>query len=85
MLEERLKTIISSCVLGIDKNQITESTDLMEDLGFESVNLVELIVDIENEFGIEIEDEFLDIEVLSSFNRLVDMLEKLTGYKNKTA
>ena len=85
MVAEKLKELIILCIQGIKKEQITESTNLMEDLGFDYVNLVELVVDIENEFDIEIEDEYLDIEVLSSFKRLVDMIITLTGCENKTA
>lgn len=76
-IEVKLKKIIVECGVGIEKEQINEHTNLIDDLGFESVNLVELIVDIETEFDIEIGDEYLNMTTLSKYDKLLEMVVKL--------
>ncbi|MBR5553004.1 MAG: acyl carrier protein [Clostridia bacterium] len=43
--------------LKIDPNTITENTNLQEDLGADSLDLVEIIMEFETKFGLEIPDE----------------------------
>ena len=43
--------------LKIDPNTITENTKLQEDLGADSLDLVEIIMEFETKFGLEIPDE----------------------------
>lgn len=43
--------------LGIEENIIHPNSDLVDDLGADSLDLVELTMEIENEFDIEIPDE----------------------------
>ena len=43
--------------LKLDPAKITEETNIQEDLGADSLDIVEIIMDIENEFGISIPDE----------------------------
>jgi acyl carrier protein len=53
---ERLKRIISE-QLGVDESQVTPSASFEEDLNADSLDLVELIMSLEEEFGIEISEE----------------------------
>ena len=53
---ERLKRIISE-QLGVDEAQVTPSASFEEDLNADSLDLVELIMSLEEEFGIEISEE----------------------------
>ncbi|API92094.1 hypothetical protein J32TS6_25200 [Virgibacillus pantothenticus] len=46
-----------SNMLDIPKDEITELTEFKEDLGLDSLDLVELIMELEEEFDITIEDE----------------------------
>ena len=55
-VEERVKGIISE-VLGIDESEITRETRFIEDLGAESLDIVEMIAPMEEGFNIEISDE----------------------------
>ncbi len=56
MVINKVKKILAA-QLDIDVNKITESTDIAEDLGADSLDVVELMMSIEEEFGIEISDE----------------------------
>ena len=69
---ERLKTIIVD-QLGVDEDIITEDTTL-EDLGTDSLALVELVMSVEAEFDIEIEDEAL--ETLKTVGDVLDYIAK---------
>jgi acyl carrier protein len=55
---EKVSEIISK-QLDIDKDTITAESRLIEDLKADSLDVVELIMDLEQEFGIEIPDEEL--------------------------
>ena len=43
--------------LGVDENKITATAHFIEDLGADSLDTVELIMEFEEEFGIEIPDD----------------------------
>lgn len=55
-IDERLKRIISE-QLGVDESQVTPNASFEEDLNADSLDLVELIMSLEEEFGIEISEE----------------------------
>ena len=45
--------------LAVDASTITENTRLVEDLRADSANVLTMILDLETEFGIEVEDEVI--------------------------
>ena len=53
---EKLKQVIAT-VLSVDPNEITPETTFMEDLGADSLDTVELIMELEKEFNISIPDD----------------------------
>ena len=55
-LEPRLKKMIAE-QLGVDEAQVVPSASFTDDLNADSLDLVELIMSIEEEFGVEIPDE----------------------------
>ncbi len=55
-IQERLRRIISE-QLGVDESQVVPSASFEEDLNADSLDLVELIMSLEEEFGIEISEE----------------------------
>ena len=61
--------------LEIDEDKITMDTNIIDDLGADSLDVVELIMSLEDEFGIAISDE--DAAQLYTVGRIVDYLEKL--------
>lgn len=58
-VEERVKEIIVE-QLGVDAAQVTERAKFVEDLGADSLDTVELVMALEEEFSIEIPDEDAD-------------------------
>ena len=59
--------------LGVDANKITEDAKFIDDLGADSLDTVELIMQFEEEFEIEIPDE--DAEKILSVKQAVDYIE----------
>ena len=59
----------------VDAESITMETSLIDDLGADSLDVVELIMSLEDLFGITISDE--DAAQLYTVSRIVDYLEKL--------
>jgi acyl carrier protein len=53
---ERVKEVLVE-QLGIDESEITEEASFAEDLDADSLDLVELIMELEDEFGIKFSDE----------------------------
>ncbi|EHI69006.1 phosphopantetheine-binding protein [Streptococcus ictaluri] len=74
---ERIITLISKQKDTIDFT-ITEDTNLKDDLGVDSIELVEFVINIEDEFNIEIPDEAVDHMV-----SMGDMLDYLTNRLEK--
>ena len=55
-INERVQAIIAE-QLGVEEEKVTEEASFADDLGADSLDLVELILALEEEFGIEIPDE----------------------------
>ena len=55
-IASRVKAIIVD-KLGVDENEVTDTAEFTKDLGADSLDTVELIMDFEKEFGITIPDE----------------------------
>ena len=55
-LEEKVKKIIVD-QLGVDEAEVTPEAKFIDDLGADSLDTVELVMALEEEFGIEIPDE----------------------------
>ena len=55
---------------------ITDNVNLVEMYNFESIKIIQLIINIEEEFGIEIGDDELDIQNIVIVGNIVRMIEK---------
>jgi acyl carrier protein len=55
-MEARLKKIVAE-QLGVDESKIVPTASFSEDLNADSLDLVEMIMSLEEEFGVEIPDE----------------------------
>lgn len=71
---ENVKSVLAQ-QFELDPESITMDTNLIDDLGADSLDVVELIMSLEDEFGIAISDN--DAAQLYTVGRIVDYLEKL--------
>lgn len=71
-IASRVKTIIVD-KLGVDENQVTEAAAFTTDLGADSLDTVELIMEFEKEFGVTIPDE--DAEKIATVGDAVKYIE----------
>ena len=69
---EKIQEIIID-KLGVDQNKITENAKFIDDLGADSLDTVELIMQFEEEFEIEIPDK--DAEKILSVKQALDYIE----------
>ena len=70
---ERIKQIVAE-QLGVDEDQVTKEASFMDDLGADSLDTVELVMALEEEFDIEISDE--DAEKIQKVQDAVDYINK---------
>lgn len=66
---DKIRTIIVD-QLGVDEDKITRDTTFQNDLGADSLEIVELVMEMEDQFGREIPDE--DAENLTTVGKAVD-------------
>lgn len=72
----KVKSIISE-KLGVDESQVTEEAKLIDDLGADSLDLVDLVMDFESEFGVKVDDA--DLKKISTVGDIVSYIEKKLG------
>lgn len=72
-ISERLKKIIVD-QLGVDESDVVPSASFVEDLNADSLDLVELIMSLEEEFKLQISDE--DAEKITSVQEAEDYIEE---------
>jgi acyl carrier protein len=72
-VEERVIELVSEN-LGVNKEQVTRKTSFIEDLGADSLDIVELIMELEEEFEINIPDE--QAEKIKNVGEAIDYIEK---------
>jgi len=77
-VSEKVKTIICDQLM-VDRGEITDESSFVEDLGADSLDTVELIMEFEDEFSIEIPDE--QAETISTVGEAIAYLEKLLAEK----
>lgn len=75
---EKLKEIVEPYVEMKDKiSELNGDTDLINDLGVNSANVVDIVLDIESEFDILIEDE--EINQMNTVSSAIDLIAEKTN------
>ena len=72
-VEERIKKIIAE-QLGVEEDELVPDAKFVEDLGADSLDTVELVMALEEEFEIEIPDE--DAEKIQTVSAAVDFVKE---------
>jgi len=65
-------------ILGVDEDEITESAELKEDLGLDELDLVELVMQIEDTYRIQIDNESAE-----SWDRVRDVFQYVDAHHGK--
>ncbi|MEQ1679319.1 MAG: acyl carrier protein [Nitrospira sp.] len=72
-VDERVKKIIAE-QLGVEAEEVTPEASFVEDLGADSLDTVELVMALEEEFSIEIPDE--DAEKILTVGKALDYIKE---------
>ena len=73
MVLEKVKTILSS-QFDVEEDSITADTNIADDLGADSLDVVDMLMSLEDEFDVEIPDE--EIEKLHTVGDVVTYIEE---------
>lgn len=74
-LEELKEIIVEISEVEVKKTSINEDSDLIDDFGFDSMNMISVVLEIENHFGVTIEEEQLDFEILRIVGNIIKIIE----------
>lgn len=77
-IQERINSILAD-QFNIKTKEITPETRFREDLGSDSLDQVEIILEVEEEFNVIIQDE--EAEAITTVAQLYDKVESLVGTK----
>lgn len=75
-ISQRIKKLITD---EMNSNVIVEGMEqfhLINDLGMDSMQVISLVMDIEQEFDFEFDDDEMEIKVICDFKELVKLVEK---------
>lgn len=75
-IEQKVKSIIVE-QLGVEDDEVTMDASFTDDLGADSLDIVELVMALEEEFSIEIPDE--EAENISRVREAVEYIQKNAG------
>ena len=78
-IEEKIKSIIAE-QLGVKQEEVSPQASFIDDLGADSLDTVELIMALEEEFNVEIPDE--DAEKMTTVGDAIKYIEEKVATKN---
>ena len=79
-LKQQLKQmIVTRLFLSIAAEDIADDADLLQTYGLDSVNLFEIIVGLEDEFGLTVADEEFTVEAFATVNNIAELVRRKRG------
>ncbi len=81
-VEERVIDIVAE-QLGVNKDQISRESNFVHDLGADSLDTVELVMELEEEFDIHIPDDAA--EKIQTVGQAIDHIERVVEEKSGTS
>jgi acyl carrier protein len=81
-VEQRVIEIVCEH-LAVSKEQVTRTTSFIEDIGADSLDIVELVMELEEEFDVQIPDT--DAEKIKTVGEAIDYIEKKQKEKGDPA
>ena len=79
-VEQRVMEIVSEH-LAVNKEKLTRTTNFIEDIGADSLDIVELVMELEEEFDIQIPGD--QAEKIKTVGEAIDYIERETASKEK--
>ena len=75
-LENKLREAIKKFGEDVNIENINAETDLIKDFNYNSINIIELIIELEDIFEMEIDDNNLELFKLSQYSELLNMVRE---------
>mgnify|MGYP004713793169 FL=1 len=69
---DKLKELVVD-QLGVEEDEVTMEASMQDDLGADSLDLVDLVMSVEEEFGVKVADE--DLENIKTIGDIVNYIE----------
>ena len=72
MIIEKVKQLVAE-QLGIDVNTIKDDSNILEDLGADSLDIIEMLMTLEDEYGVTIPDDKINqVKTISEIAKLIE-------------
>lgn len=72
-MEQRIKEmVVERCFLSIGPEEIDDDASLMDDIGLDSVQILEIVVGLEDVFGVAVDDADFDIDNFRTVKAIAD-------------
>lgn len=82
-LKNRIKEIIiEESLLDISQENIAEDTDLIRELGYDSIGIINMIIHLEKEFDISFTENLIDLTKLTNLKEINETITKIIEEKN---
>lgn len=73
----KITSILKEHGVNIDESQITSETDILNEIGIDSITIIGVLTDIESEFGVELDPlDLLDKPTIGLFVKYIDELKE---------
>ena len=73
---EKIKEVLAE-QLGINKEEISDDANILEDLGADSLDVIEMLMTLEDEYGVTIPDDKINqVKTVSEIAKLIDECRK---------